>query len=164
MEKANKREILVKSKERKAKFGEVFTPEWLVKDMCDALGEEAWNNITKTFLEPSCGSGNFLVEILDRKLKRCKDEREGLKAVNSIFGVDILADNVQESRDRIKDKYLEYFPNASEMTLYLLAKILCERIVCDDFLNPQTEIVKSWGITANEEYMKVVLTFLQTTA
>lgn len=146
----------IKSKERVREHGEVFTNEREVKAMCDLIPPDTWNDITKTFLEPSCGTGNFLVEILDRKLKRCKDEREGLKAVNSIFGVDILADNVNESRDRMRNKYLEYFPNASGMTIYLLAKILCERIVCDDFLNPQTKIVNSWGITANEKYVEAL--------
>ena len=66
------KEILRKSAERVRKYSEVYTPMWLVKDMCDMLGgesPEAWTVLDKTFLEPACGNGNFLVEIFERKLK-----------------------------------------------------------------------------------------------
>ena len=60
-------EKLIKSKQRVQDFAEVYTPSWLVKDMCDLIPQEMWNDIDKTFLEPACGNGNFLVEIFDRK-------------------------------------------------------------------------------------------------
>lgn len=56
------KERLIKSKERVKEHAEVFTPSWLVKDMCDTIPSEIWENIESTFLEPACGNGNFLVE------------------------------------------------------------------------------------------------------
>lgn len=97
-------EKLIKSKERVKKHGEVFTPEWVVKEMCDNLVEHGDKDVfmpEKTFLEPTCGTGNFLVEILERKLARCKDWNDVLTSIQSIYGVDIMADNVEESRKRM---------------------------------------------------------------
>ena len=103
----------VKSKQRKRDFGEVFTAEREVKAMCDLIPKETWDNIESTFLEPACGNGNFLVEILARKFERCKDEKDGLKALASIVGIDIQADNIEESRKRLYDMYLAKFPNCN---------------------------------------------------
>ena len=61
-------EQLIKSRKRVREHGEVFTPAWLVKQMCDLLPPEMWEK-EKTFLEPCCGTGNFLVEILSRSLE-----------------------------------------------------------------------------------------------
>ena len=73
------KEKIIKSKQRVKDFAEVFTHTHIVKDMCDLIPEEVWNNIESTFLEPACGNGNFLVEIYERKLKLCKDELEIMK-------------------------------------------------------------------------------------
>lgn len=130
---------LIKSKKRVKDFGEVFTPEWLVKDMCNLLPAEIWENIESTFLEPSCGNGAFLKEIFVRKLERCKDERDGLKALNSIFGIDIQADNVDESRASLLQMYCEHFPNASDTAILLASGIIAKRIVCGDSLKIMAE-------------------------
>lgn len=82
-------EKLIKSKQRVKDFAEVFTPAHIVKDMCDLVPEEMWTNVETTFLEPACGTGNFLVEILERKFKLCKDWEDGLRALKSVYGVDI---------------------------------------------------------------------------
>ena len=71
-------EKLIKSKKRVKDFAEVYTPQFIVKDMCDLIPSEIWENIESTFLEPACGNGNFLVEIYARKLERCKDENDNL--------------------------------------------------------------------------------------
>ena len=93
---------LIKSKERVRNHAEVFTPEWLVKDMCDLIPSDGiWDRIDSTFLEPACGNGNFLAEIYQRKLKICKCARDGLIALNSITGIDIQMDNVIESGDSL---------------------------------------------------------------
>ena len=65
------KEELIQSKKRISDFGEVYTPKWIVNKMINLLPEEIWNepDLYKTFLEPSCGTGNFLVEVLERKLK-----------------------------------------------------------------------------------------------
>lgn len=76
----------IKSRKRVKEFAEVFTAEREVNAMCDLIPAEIWDNIESTFLEPACGNGNFLVEILARKFERCKDEKDGLKALASIVG------------------------------------------------------------------------------
>ena len=129
----------IKSKRRVKEFAEVFTAEREVKAMCDLVPQEVWENITSTFLEPACGNGNFLVEIYARKLERCKDEKDGLKALASIVGIDIQQDNVDESRLRLRSMFLDKFPNANSFCLYMLATILCNNIICTDSLAKMQE-------------------------
>lgn len=99
----------VKSKQRVADHGEVFTAEREVKAMCDLVKQET-ERIDSRFLEPACGDGNFLAEILNRKLfivsvrykKSVYDwERYSLLALGSLYGVDILFDNTLVCRDRL---------------------------------------------------------------
>lgn len=99
----------VKSKQRVADHGEVFTAEREVKAMCDLVKQET-ERIDSRFLEPACGDGNFLSEILRRKLavvtKKYKRsayewERNSLLAIGSIYGVDILFDNVIARQERL---------------------------------------------------------------
>ena len=149
-------EKLIKSKKRVKDFAEVYTPQFIVKDMCDLIPSEIWENIESTFLEPACGNGNFLTEIYARKLERCKNEKDGLKALASIYGVDIQSDNVAESRLRLVDMFLAKFPNANEYAEFFAWAIVSNNIVCDDFLNPQTETLKSWGCTADEKHVKAI--------
>ena len=144
----------IKNKERKAKFGEVFTAEREVRAMCNLIPAEIWQNIESTFLEPACGTGNFLAEILERKLKLCTSVKDGLKALNSLFGIDIQQDNVEETRERLFELFKVHFSEANAFALTVAKKFLKTHIVCDDMLNPQTEIVKSWGIMANKDYVK----------
>lgn len=144
----------VKSKSRVRNFAEVFTAEREVKAMCDLIPQEIWQNIESTFLEPACGTGNFLAEILERKLKLCKSVKDGLKAINSLFGIDIQDDNCQECRERLLNIFKTHFPEANEFVLTVARKLLKTHIVCDDMLNPQTEIVQSWGITPDKDYVK----------
>lgn len=134
------KEKIIKSKQRVKDFAEVFTPSHIVKDMCNQVPDSVWNNIESTFLEPSCGNGNFLVEIYRRKLAICKDERDGLKALASIFAIDIQPDNVQESRQRLKGMYCDKYPDVSDFALYIADKILENNIVCGDSL----KIMEKW--------------------
>ena len=90
-----------KSKTRVKALGEVFTPPELVDEMLDKLPQDLWTDPNKSFLEPACGNGNFLAEILSRKLKNKKTSK--LKALQTIYGVDIMEDNVLESRQRLLD-------------------------------------------------------------
>lgn len=101
----------VKSKKRVADHGEVFTAEREVKAMCDLVANECLR-IDSRFLEPACGDGNFLAEILTRKLdevtRRYKKnpydyERNSLLALGSIYGVELLQDNVLLCRTRLYD-------------------------------------------------------------
>lgn len=144
----------VKSKSRIRNFAEVFTAEREVKSMCDLIPQDVWQNIESTFLEPACGTGNFLAEILERKFKRCAGVKDGLKAINSLFGIDIQDDNCQECRERLLNIFKARFPEANEFALTVARKLLKTHIICDDMLNPQTETVKSWGITPDKDYVK----------
>lgn len=146
-------EKLIKTKKRVKDFGEVFTPAWLVKDMCDLVPSKVWNNIESTFLEPSCGNGNFLVEIFDRKLKRCKTPKDGLKALNSIFGIDIQADNVEESKERLFEMYCKAFPTASWFSVAMAGQILHKRIICGDSL----KIMAQWEKEMKNEPIQISL-------
>ena len=131
---------LIKSKKRVKEFGEVFTPEFLVKEMCNLIPPEQWT-IESTFLEPACGNGNFLVEIYARKLKLCKTVKDGLKALASIVGIDIQADNCAESRDRLMDMFRKAFPEANDVSILLAAGILQNNIICGDSL----KIMEEWS-------------------
>ena len=99
----------VRSRRRVVDHGEVFTAEREVNAMLDLVGAET-ERIESRFLEPACGNGNFIAEVLRRKLavvaaryRRSPDEyqRYAFLAVSSIYGVDILADNVGECRERL---------------------------------------------------------------
>ena len=89
------------NKERKEKYGEVFTPPKVVNEMLDNLGEEVFKDINKTFFEPTCGNGNFLVEILKRKLKYCKDKEDKINSLKSIYAIELLEDNLLISKNRL---------------------------------------------------------------
>lgn len=109
--------LSVKSKKRVTDHGEVFTSEREVQAMLDLVKQET-ERIESRFLEPACGTGNFLDPILKRKLdiikKRYKKsqlefERYGVVAVGSIYGVDILHDNVVECRNRLFSIFDSYY-------------------------------------------------------
>ena len=137
----------VKSRQRVADHGEVFTAEREVKAMCDLVKQET-ERIDSRFLEPACGDGNFLAEILTRKLavvtrkyrKSAYDwERYSLLALGSIYGVDILADNAQACRDRlfsIWDKEYEAVckNDSNDQTKDSARYILLHNIVCGNAL------------------------------
>lgn len=131
----------IKSQDRVRDHGEVFTAEREVKAMCDLLpNDEIWSRIDSTFLEPSCGNGNFLVEIYLRKLAICQNEKDGLLALSCIVGIDIMIDNVEESRERLLRLFVEKFPNASEFSIELAKIILKNNIICGDSLR----IMEEW--------------------
>ena len=101
----------IKSKTRVREKGEVFTNEREVNAMLDLVKQET-ERIDSKFLEPACGTGNFLIEIISRKLEVVKSrykksqweyEKNALIAVMSIYGIDIMQDNVVECRKRLFD-------------------------------------------------------------
>lgn len=104
-------EVLTKSPERVRKFGEVFTPKEIVERMCDMLEAEAPDAFEpeRTFLEPTCGEGAFVVEILRRKFARCKTPSDYRTALKSVYAMEIQADNVQISIEAVKALCSEYF-------------------------------------------------------
>src|ERR1700759_2817010 len=98
---------LIKSKKRVADHGEVFTPPWLVEAMLNVVKGET-ERIDSRFLEPACGSGNFLIPILKRKLAAVETkfgkagdfekQHYAILALMCIYGIELLADNIAECR------------------------------------------------------------------
>ena len=137
----------IKSKSRVADHGEVFTNEREVNAMCDLVIEET-ERIDSRFLEPACGDGNFLIEILKRKLEIVKNkykksiydyERFSLLALGSIYGVELLMDNTVRCRERLFDYWnseykkiskKEYDNNTVDSAKFILEK----NIVCGNAL------------------------------
>jgi hypothetical protein len=145
----------VKSKKRVADHGEVFTSEREVNAMLDLVKQET-ERIDSRFLEPACGTGNFLVEILNRKLKIVKDrykksqiefERNAIIAISSIYGVDILQDNAIECRDRLFEIfeviYTRLYKTDCKEDCKTSVKFLLKRNIlwgdALDFTNPETK-------------------------
>ncbi len=114
----------MRSKERAKKHGEVFTPMELVEKMLDRLPLDMWADPSKTFCDPACGNGNLLVGVLQRKLKAKHTRRQ---ALSTVYGVDIMPDNVEECRERLL--------KAAKATHMPAARAIVERnIVCHDSL------------------------------
>ena len=95
----------VKSEERVKKFGEVYTNTREINDMLDLIPEIT---IDTTFLEPTCGNGNFVIEILKRKFDLCKKKADYIRALKSVYAIDILEDNIAECKQRVKKLYESY--------------------------------------------------------
>lgn len=142
---------LIKSKERVRNHAEVYTAEREVNAMLDLVKNEC-ENIESRFLEPACGTGNFLVKILERKLTTVTQkykseqsyyERYTFVAVASIYGVDILADNVQECRERllaiVQTQYKKlYGDKCQPKFLESIAYVLSKNILLGDALSLRT--------------------------
>ena len=147
-------EISIRYNIKVIEYGEVFTPSNIVNDMLNLLptkddgrtlilnektkAEKSY--ISSTFLEPSCGDGNFLVEILNRKLKCVSEssfDHDVLLAISSTYGVDIQADNVLESRRRMLGVIEDFYGDRpiSEEQLDKINEILFRNIILGDFLN-----------------------------
>src|SRR2546426_6318029 len=120
---------LFKSKQRIADHGEVFTPPWMVEAMLDLVTDES-ERIDSRFLEPACGSGNFLVEVLRRKLAavelkfgRSDFERRhyALLAVMCIYGIELQDDNIAECRANLLEILADYLNLEEADDLYRAA-------------------------------------------
>lgn len=138
---------LLKSKQRVADHGEVFTPQWMVEAMLDLVEGEA-ERIDSRFLEPACGSGNFLVEILRRKLVAVEHkfgksdfERQhyALLALMCIYGVELLPDNIVECRANLLEILAQYLNVDESDELYRAASyVLSQNLVHGDALTMRT--------------------------
>jgi len=141
----------VVSKKRVADHGEVFTSKREVDAMLDMVKQET-ERIESRFLEPACGKGNFLAEVLERKLRVVKSrygksqleyERYGVLAVSSVYGIDILEDNVVECRQRLLNifdqAYTQLFKDTVKTDCLKAVKFILElNIVLGDALTLQT--------------------------
>lgn len=132
----------IKSRARVREHGEVFTGQKEVKAMCN-LCEPELSDITKKVLEPGCGTGNFLVEILKRRLKNTgKDPYKILIAVSNLYGIDIALDNLEETRTRLRNTVFDYLKNKPSSGDFLLAldAILKTNILYGDLLEGRKNI------------------------
>ena len=150
---------LIKSRKRVADHGEVFTPPWLVEKMLDLVKGET-ERIDSRFLEPACGSGNFLVPILQRKMaavevKYGKSDFEkkhfALLALTSLYGVELLADNIAECRANMLNVYADYLGIEPEDDAYRAAShVLSLNLIHGDAMTMKTAdgnpiTVAEWG-------------------
>lgn len=159
---------LVKSKQRVADHGEVFTPPWMVEAMLDLVMDET-ERIDARFLEPACGSGNFIVQILRRKLvavefKYGKSDFErrhyALYGLMCIYGIELLADNIAECRANVLEVFAEYLQLDERDELYRAAThVLRHNLVHGDALtmrdhNGQAITFAEWGYLGKGKYQR----------
>lgn len=146
------------NKDRVVKLGEVFTPEYIVKDMLDEISELHYSS---RIFEPGCGNGNFLIQILERKLYsliKLKEIKESIKTnnldefhykifivVSSIYSVEIDSQNREEAIKRLESKISDFYIETIKKEIpdflrNLLKKILYKNIVLGDLINKTSEI------------------------
>lgn len=150
---------LVKSKQRVADHGEVFTPAWMVEAMLDLVKGET-ERIDSRFLEPACGNGNFLVQILRRKLaavelKFGKSDFErrhyALLALMCVYGVELLPDNIADCRENLLEIFAEYLRLDPPDDLYRAARfVLSQNLVHGDAMKMRASdgspiLFAEWG-------------------
>lgn len=121
-------------KERHHITQEDFTPTVIVNEMLYKLPDIAYEDFDKVILDYSCGIGNFLVEALNRRLKNCTDINEGVKALSTICGVELMADNVEECRNRLYSTFMDAFPDAGDKEIFIVRSIIKNRIQWYDSL------------------------------
>ena len=122
--------------ERHSTTQEDFTPPAIVEDMLAKLPQEAFTDFSKTMLDNSCGIGNFLVRILEKRLDYCKDVDDAISAIKTLYGVELMADNVEECRQRLYDLIVQKFPEITNdyKKNYYLRALIRNRIQWHDSL------------------------------
>lgn len=165
---AELKEKHVKSKQRVADHGEVFTPAWMVEAMLDLVKGET-ERIDSRFLESACGIGNFLVKILQRKLtavelKFGKSDFEkqhyALLALMCIYGIELLADNIAECRANKLEIFADYLKIDESDDLYRAASyVLSQNLVHGDALtmltsNKQPITFAEWGYLGKGKFQR----------
>ena len=161
-------EQLVKSKQRVVDHGEVFTPARVVNAMLDLVKAES-ERIDSRFLEPACGSGNFLVQVLRRKLaavelKFGKSEFErrhyALLALMCIYGIELLPDNIAECRNNMLEVLAEFL-GVDENEYFSRAGwfVLSQNLVHGDALTMKTDVGEAitfaeWGYLGKGKFQR----------
>jgi hypothetical protein len=158
----------VKSKQRVADHGEVFTSAWMVEAMLDLVKEES-ERIDSRVLEPACGNGNFLVRVLWRKLVAAElrfglSEFEmrhySLLGLMCTYGIELLHDNVTECRGNLLKVFAEYLDLTPEDELHTAAAhVLSQNIVHGDALTMRTSqgraiVFAEWGYLGKGRYQR----------
>ena len=127
---------------RRKKTSEIFTPYSIVERMCNKIPEEDWRDPNKTFLEPCCGSGNFILVIIFRRINLGIDWQTTLQ---TLYALDLLETNVQESRQRVHELLQNIAPEYDPM---IADEIMDKNFVCHDFFTWNFE---EWRPMTEEE-------------
>ena len=159
---------LVKSKQRVADHGEVFTPAWMVEAMLDLVTAES-ERIDSRFLEPACGSGNFLVPVLVRKLaavevrfgsSNFERRHYALLGLMCIYGIELLADNIAECRGNLLEIFTEYLRLDPSDELHRAAvHVLSQNLLHGDALTMRTIlhepiVFAEWGYLGKGKFQR----------
>jgi hypothetical protein len=159
---------IVKSKQRVADHGEVFTPAWMVEAMLDLVKDET-ERIDSRFLEPACGSGNFLVQIMRRKLAAVElkygnsdfEQRHySLLALMCLYGIELLADNIAECRANLQEILADYLNlDESDEICQAATYVLSQNLVHGDALTMRTHdgkpiIFGEWGYLGKGKFQR----------
>jgi hypothetical protein len=159
---------LIKSKKRVADHGEVFTPPWMVEAMLNLVKDET-ERIDSRVLEPACGSGNFLLRVLQRKLgavelKFGKAEFEkrhyALLALMCIYGIELLADNISECRTNLLEIFADYLNLNESHDLFRAASyVVSQNLVRGDALtmrmhDGQPIAFAEWGYIGKGKFQR----------
>ena len=168
----------IRSKQRVRDHGEVFTPDFIVNDMLDLVKNET-RNLYSRFLEPACGDGNFLIEVLRRKLEEVARvykksqfdfEKYSLMAVSSIYGVELLEDNVKVAQERLYnfflDEYKKIYKNRThEVFLKNIKYLFSRNILQGDALslknnNGEPIVFSEWSLVKGTKIIRRDFQFL----
>jgi hypothetical protein len=161
-------ENLVKSRQRVSDHGEVFTPSWMVEDMLNLVQSET-ERIDSRFLEPACGSGNFLKNVLARKFQIVHDKygksgfekkHNSLFALMCIYGIELLEDNVEECRSILLSLFISFLDiDANDYFVQAAKKVLQSNIIQGDALTlitagGQPIEFPEWSYLGNGKYQR----------
>jgi hypothetical protein len=165
---------LVKSRQRVQDHAEVLTPAWLVDDMLDLVRDES-ERIDSRFLEPACGTGNFLVRVLARKLvtvnvrygrSEFEKRHHALLALMSIYGIEIQPDNAMECRTNLLSLFAAYIgAKAGDHWIRAASLVVAKNILLGDALAmttvgtpPQAHgsplVFAEWGYLGRGKYQR----------
>jgi hypothetical protein len=159
---------LIKSKQRVIDHGEVFTPPWLVDAMLDQVKDET-TRIDSRFLETACGSGNFLVQVLKRKLAAVETkygkssfERQhyALLGLMCIYGIELLPDNIAECRENLLEIFADYLSLGEDSDLIRAANaVIQENLVHGDALTMKATdgspiTFSEWGYVGKGKFQR----------
>ena len=141
---------VARRKDKETNSQEFFTPYSIVKRMCEKVSEEDWKNPEKTFLEPSFGNGQFIIYIIYNRIQHGVSWKDTL---STLYGVELMPDNVQETKDRI-------ISLLSEMEIQFdkeeALKIMDHNLVCSDFFKWDFE---NWKPIEDEKELQSVALF-----
>ena len=161
-------DALVKSRQRVADHGEVFTPSWMVEKMLDLVKDES-ERIDSRFLEPACGSGNFLLAVLRRKLSAVQirfgqnefeKRHNALFALMCIYGIELLEDNITDCRNILLGELKVFLKIADEDLILSAARhVLSSNIIQGDALtlrnaNGTPIHFPEWGYLGKGKYQR----------